>query len=118
MKGFKLNENGDIMLNTSGHIEMISGQDLILQNVKIVLGTNKGEWVLNRDEGITFSNILGKGKTEDAIKDEIQRGLIQVDRSFVLTNFELTHLEKRKYKVSFIAQNSASQELSGEVYYG
>ncbi len=46
-------------------IEMVEGNELLAQTVKTVLGTNKGEWALNTDEGITFANILGKHKNTD-----------------------------------------------------
>lgn len=58
MQGFKLN-NGDVVIE-NGEIQMTSGADLLRQTVETVLNTNKGEWWLNTDEGITFSNILGK----------------------------------------------------------
>ena len=58
MQGFKL-ENGDILIE-KGEIQMTSGADLLRQTVETVLNTNKGEWWLDVDEGITYSNILGK----------------------------------------------------------
>lgn len=58
MQGFKLN-NGDVVIE-NGVIQMTSGGDLLRQTVETVLNTNKGEWWLNPDEGINFSNILGK----------------------------------------------------------
>lgn len=41
---------------------MVHGAEFTRQTVECVLGTNKGEWSLNVDEGINFSNILGKAK--------------------------------------------------------
>lgn len=61
MQGFKLN-NGDVVIE-NGEIQMTAGGDLLRQTVETVLNTNKGEWWLNPDEGITFSNILGKHTT-------------------------------------------------------
>ena len=58
MKGFELS-NGDVVIK-NGEIQMVSGAELTRQTVETVLGTNKGEWFFNVDEGITFSNILGK----------------------------------------------------------
>lgn len=83
-----------------------------------VLNTNKGEWFANHDEGITFSNILGKNKTEDAIKYELLQGLQQVDETFTITLFELTQIDGRKYKVKVTAQNSTGSEISLETTYG
>lgn len=61
MKGFKL-KDGDIEI-VENKISMVSGNDLLRQTTETVLGTNKGEWVLNPDEGIKFSTILGKKPT-------------------------------------------------------
>lgn len=59
MKGFKLNSKGDVEI-TNNQIAMVEGNELLRQNVQSVLGTNKGEWIFNPDEGIDFRNILGK----------------------------------------------------------
>lgn len=57
-----LNSNGDVAIKDN-HILMIEGKELLRQTVQFVLGTNKGEWTLNAEEGINFKNILGKPKT-------------------------------------------------------
>lgn len=116
MKGFKLDDNGDIVISNN-KIQMVDGNELLKQTVQSVIGTNKGEWVLNRQEGIMFSNIFGKGNTEDMIRYEIQQGLEQVDETFIITSFEMTKTEDRKYKITFTAQNSIGEEVSGTNYY-
>ena len=50
------------MLIESGDIQMVHGAEYLRQTAECVLGTNKGEWSLNIDEGINFTNILGKAK--------------------------------------------------------
>ena len=96
---------------------MIDGNELLRQTVQSVIGTNKGEWVLNREEGITFSKILGKGNTETMIRFEIQNGLKQVDETFIVTSFEMSVVKDRRYKISFVAKNSTGEEISGTNYY-
>ena len=68
MKGFKLNISGDVVIENN-RIQMIEGTDLLRQTVQSVLGTNKGEWTLNPNEGINFKNLLGKQKTIDTKKN-------------------------------------------------
>lgn len=65
MQGFKL-VDGDVAIENN-IVQMTSGAELLRQTVETVLNTNKGEWWLNPDEGINFSNILGKNnvKTND-----------------------------------------------------
>ena len=59
MKGFALNEQGDLLIE-NGDIQMAHGAELTKQKIKSVLGTQKGEWFLNWEEGINYDNILGK----------------------------------------------------------
>ena len=59
MKGFALNEQGDLLIE-NGAIQMAHGTELTKQTIKTVLGTQKGEWFLNWDEGINHNEILGK----------------------------------------------------------
>ncbi len=59
MKGFMLDEKGDIVIQ-GGVIQMVHGAELTMQKIKNVLGTQKGEWFLNWEEGINHDNILGK----------------------------------------------------------
>ena len=96
---------------------MVEGNELLIQTVQAVIGTNKGEWTLNNAEGIKFSNILGKGTTEDMIKNEIQQGLLQIDDTFVLTSCKIEETEKRKYKIYFSAKKSVDEEVSGTNFY-
>lgn len=95
-------------------IEMISGDDLLAQTTQSVLGTNKGEWFDNENEGITFSNILGKQIDEEKIKNEVLQGLLQVDSSFFITEFGMS-LDNvaRKLEVTFTARNSSGNEIRG-----
>ena len=116
MKGFMLDDTGDVVIK-SGAVQMVNGNELLKQTIKTILGTNKGEWPLNPDEGIAFSNVLGKGISEELIMEEIQQGLTQVDEELTLTNFTMSNVG-RKYKITFTAQNSAGEEVSGEATYG
>lgn len=59
MQGFMLDEKGDLVIE-SGNIQMVHGEELTKQTIKSVLGTKKGEWFLNWEEGINYDNILGK----------------------------------------------------------
>ncbi len=109
MKSFMLDSNGDLILN-----QMIADNDLLAQKCECVLGTNKGEWFVNLNEGIVFANILGKNVTDEAIKNEIFQGLSQVDSSFVLTKFTKdTDTNNRKANVSFTARNSNGETVKG-----
>ena len=59
MQGLMLDEHGDVVIQ-NGVVQMVHGSELTRQTIKTVLGTQKGEWFLNWDEGINHDNILGK----------------------------------------------------------
>ena len=59
MKGFALNNKGDVLIENK-EIQLVHGTELTMQTIKSVLGTQKGEWFLNSDEGIDRNEILGK----------------------------------------------------------
>ena len=72
MKSFKLDSNGDVVIK-NGNIAMVDGAELTAQTVRTLLGTNKGEWFGNLDEGISFKNILGKNRK--SVKENTSGGI-------------------------------------------
>lgn len=104
MKNFRLDENGDVVIKNND-IAMTSDDDLLLQTIKTILGTNKREWFLNLNEGINFGNILKKNPEQDIVRDEVLSGLIQVDSSFYLTDFQYK-VDGRKLTVDFTAKKA------------
>lgn len=115
MKCFKLNDKGDVIIENN--IQMVDGDELIRQTCQTVLGTNKREWFLNEDEGINFKNILKKKPNFDLIRNEIRKGLLQVDTTFVINEFEW-RLHERFLNVSFTATSSSGVIVKGGRNYG
>lgn len=114
MKGFALDENGDVLME-NGEIRIITGESLLQQKVWSVLHTNLGEWFFDWDEGVDFDNLLGKGTNEELVRYEIERGLAQVDSTFTITEFSYeVDAQKRRAKVRFKAQTRNEEEVGGE----
>ena len=114
MKGFKF-ENGDVVFE-KGVIPMVEGDELLRQTVESVLGTNKGEWEFNTDEGIDFRAILKKRVNHDEIRNQILQGLQQVDETFMLQDYNWS-MDGRKLNISFVAVNSEGRQISQSVTY-
>lgn len=114
MKSFLLNKKGDIVLS-GGKIQLTSGNDLLRQTVETVIGTNNGEWFLDKDEGINFRAILGKSPNMDEVRSEIQKGLLQVDSSLFMQSFDY-NVEERTLSISFTASNGAAVIEGGTEY--
>ncbi len=117
MKGFELDENGDVYIEKT-RMQMVDKKELLRQKVISVLRTNKGEWFLNPNEGIIFDNLLGKKKDDEIIRNEILDGLRQVDVTFELTGFECDFdRETRKLVINFSASNSGGDTIEETLNY-
>lgn len=112
MKGFKLTDTGDVAIKNN-KIELVTDDELTRQSIQYLLSTNKGECFYDENEGIIFQNIFGKNIEEDNVKNEILQGLLQVDSSFVMTNFSM-NLDNvsRLLTVTFTAENSKGETIS------
>jgi hypothetical protein len=110
MKSFKLTENGDISI-TDGVIDMAEGTELEKQTIKTVLGTNKGEWAFDENEGIDFKQILGKGVTADMVRSQVQSGIYQVNPNRIIEDFDYS-VEGRKSSIGFIARETEGDAIT------
>lgn len=115
MFGFALDQNGDVLIENN-EISIVVGDSLLQQKVWTVLRTNLGEWFFDLEQGVDFKNLLGKGVGEELARYEIEKGLAQVDSTFVITEFTY-EVDKadRKAKVTFKAQNESGEEVGGEL---
>lgn len=115
MKGFALDENGDVLIE-NGAISIVVGDELLRQKVWTVLRTNLKEWFFDWAQGIDFSNLLGKGVGEELARYEVERGLAQVDSTFTITEFTYTvDRAARKATVTFKAQTATGEEVGGDI---
>lgn len=114
MKGFSTH-NGDVVVNQT--IEIAEESELLRQKVQLVLGTNKGEWKYDEEEGIDFFVVLRKNPDKDEIRNEIEEALRKIDETFTVTEFSLS-LTGRTAKVSFKAVNDEGQLIEGSNTYG
>lgn len=111
MKGFAIDENGDIIIENND-IRLTNGDDLIRQNVEKLIGTNKGEWFLNKNEGINFKTILKKNPNMDIVRNEILTALQSIDNTFYFEEFNYV-TEERKLYIDFVAKNKDGQTVRG-----
>ncbi len=110
MQSFKLDEYGDLRLENGG-IKLVTGNKLLCQKVQQVLSTNLDEYALDRKQGISFKNLLGRKLNIDLVRDEILRGLRQVDPTFTLEKFECELSKTRKLNISFTAKTETGESV-------
>ena len=115
MKGFAMDEKGDVLIENN-EISIVVGDSLLQQRVLTILRTNLKEWFFDWKQGVDFANLIGKTANADLARFEIERGLAQVDDTFVITEFEYTaDIRSRKAKVMFKAQTQGGEEVGGEL---
>jgi hypothetical protein len=58
---FQLDDDGDLYLDDTGTIPLVTGKTAIVQHLKIRLRSVKGEWFLDETDGVPyFEEILGQ----------------------------------------------------------
>jgi hypothetical protein len=110
VKDFSLDDNGDIVIRNND-IQLISDKNLTIQKIRMILGTNKGEWLFNENEGINFGVMLVKNPNEDQILDTVLDGLRQVDETFNITAYSFKTIQRRLL-LTFTATNENGEEIS------
>lgn len=115
MKGFALDSSGDVLIENN-EISIVVGDSLLQQKVMSVLHTNLGEWFFDWEQGVDFRNLLGRGVGGELARYEIERGLLQVDSTFVITGFTYEFDDvRRKAKITFSAKTESGEEVGGEI---
>lgn len=110
MKDFKVDNHGDLVI-AKNDLQFVQNKDLTAQKCRLVLSTNKGEWLLNRDEGINFNAILVKNPNRDEIIDTVRDGLRQIDDTFEITEYTFEVI-KRHLILTFKAKNDSGEEIN------
>ena len=114
MFGFKIDERGDVVIENN-EISIVTDDELLRQKVWSILRTNLKEWFFDWSQGIDFDNLLGKNTNEELVRYEIERGLLQVDSTFTITDFAYSvDRATRTATVTFKAQNESGKEVGGD----
>ena len=116
MRGFQLDKNGDVIID-GGAIQFVEGAELLRQTVEAVLGTNKGEWMFNAEEGISYRDIFTKNPDKNIIREELLDALRQCDESFVIEDFACFINESRHLVLTFSARRGSGEVITGGYEY-
>ena len=68
MKGFSVDIHGDVVMEKND-IKLVYGTDLLIQKIRQVLSTNRGEWWLDPKEGIPVQKVLRKNPNLAMVRD-------------------------------------------------
>lgn len=87
MQDILLSKHGDIK-KVNGDFQFINGKDEVVQQIKQILKTNKGEW-FDKDYGISYEALQQKKINEDLIKSVIQEGISQCSDDITIESIEI-----------------------------
>lgn len=99
MKTFKI-VNGDLVFDGQGNLVMVEGKEEIGQSIERVLTTNIGEWFLNFEHGLDYSEIQGKGRDIEGIKLAITEAILQEERVSEVEKIDLSLDKDRHLKIN------------------
>ncbi|KAF6591043.1 DUF2634 domain-containing protein [Paenibacillus sp. EKM205P] len=80
MQSFRLTTAGDLEFDSRGDLVMVEGDEELAQCCRVAIGTNEGEWFLNPEIGLAFRLFLGKLASEEEMRNELTRALLQEER--------------------------------------
>lgn len=83
------------LLIEDNKITMASGDALFVQRLQAVWSTNKGEWSLDKQEGIDRYVILTKNYDEDLIREELEAALLTLNPDARIEEFSMDVDEQR-----------------------
>lgn len=110
---FKLDENGDLLIE-SGLLFLHDREDeLTQQKVAIVLRTYRGEWFVDLSEGVPYFQEILVGKNNKDLADVIIRSAIQNTEGVEdVLSFSSTLNSSGQYIVSFRATTTDGEIVS------
>lgn len=108
MKTFEIDRNGDWTLN------MIEGDDALIQNIKHLIYERLGEWFLNEDHGFQRNVFEEKGYAESEIVQAIYDAIYQEPRitEIIKVDYDFNRV-KRKLSLS-LRLRTEEGDISGE----
>lgn len=81
MIDFKLDENGDLVVSSSGDFEMVTGDEFLAQTISFRLKTVKGDWLLSPEVGADLEQFIGQRQSPEvhsAIKSAVSIELSEI----------------------------------------
>lgn len=99
-------ENGDLVL--------VDGVDAITQHLQIALRTWKGEWFLNRDEGVPYlGRIYGKPARRELITATLRKAIMAVPGVSRIVSFSLDlDAQTRALSIAFDVRVTTGETLT------
>jgi len=112
-KTFRLDSNGDIVINELKRLEMVEGLDKVAQDVSVILKTVRGSFPLDPDFGVDYIRIVESGFSKKVIKSEIRRALSRYPYLKSIDSIEVSHPDENRHVAVSISLTVTSGESIG-----
>lgn len=113
MKTLKIVEN-DLIFDHRKNLVMVDGQEEEKQSVERVLSTGAGEWFLNIEHGLDYSQIRGKQVSDEQIRLAIMQALSQEERIAEVEDIQIRRDERaRTVEIVFRCRMRSGQTIEG-----
>lgn len=114
MKTLYLNSEGDLEFDSNGELKMVSDKDELVQEVRLTIQTNLGEWFLDPELGFDYSTVLVKKPDYELIRGSLTEAILQVERidrvDTIDFNFDRS---ERNLSIHFVATSNEYGEIEG-----
>lgn len=114
MKSLYLNGDGDLEFDSNGELKMVNRKDELIQEVRVTIQTNLGEWFLDPEIGFDYSTVLVKKPDYEMIRSVLTDAIMQVDRidrvDTIDFNFDRS---ERNLSIHFVATSNEYGEIEG-----
>jgi len=109
-------ETNDLVIDAQNSLQMVEGTDEENQAVRLLVGTNKGEWFLNTMHGLAYKYLQVKNPNEAVIMAEVISTLKQESRikEVLEVNVDFDR-QGRVLTVRFKARMKSGETVEGQV---
>lgn len=106
----------DLLLE-NGQIQIVSDGELFAQKLQAAWSTNRGEWSLDKNEGIDFHAILTKNPDENLIRMELETMLSKISDTARIATFEIMKDLETRHMVITVTVQEGDAEIVVPIEY-
>lgn len=105
------------LLIENGQIQIVSDGELFAQKLQAAWSTNKGEWSLNKNEGVDFHAVLTKNPDENLIRMELETMLSKISATARIASFETVKDRETRHMVITVTVQDGDAEITVPIEY-
>ena len=98
-------------------VDVVEDGELLAQTIQAIWSTNRGEWSLNKEEGIDIYLILGKRPDRDAIRAEMEEALEKIRPTASIVEFVMETDRKSRHAMLTVRIQDGEQEYTVPLEY-